>query len=153
MKVVPDRCGHQLLSEACHQPGPGEGVLMSRHTNAPETQRSEQNMTKGWAAAVGRRGAGLGPSAVLWGLRRLYLSTPARHLPTPSRPECVFDLFTRVSQVSRPLVSPALSFHRWIIDRATDCRLDLARDLVHLVPGLIRTAHWPVLLFRFRIMR
>jgi hypothetical protein len=43
--------------------------------------------------------------------------------------------------VSRPLISPAFSLERWIIDRAAEYRLDLSRDLVHLVPGSIGTAH------------
>jgi hypothetical protein len=94
-------------------------------------------------------GAGPIPLRVSSGLRLLYLSTPARHLSTPTRPERIFDLFTRVSQVSRPLTSPALSLQRRIVHRATDCRLHLARDLVDLVSGFIRTAHWRVLLLGY----
>ncbi|OBA73631.1 hypothetical protein A5641_04550 [Mycobacterium sp. 1554424.7] len=108
---------------------------------------------RGWSAVAGRARdtdpVGRFVRAFVW----LYLSTPPRHLSTPTRPERVFDLFTRVSQVSRPLTSPALSLQLWIVDRAADCRLDLSRDLVQLVPGFIRTAHWRVLLFRLRIVR
>lgn len=99
--------------------------------------------------AVASVGAGPIPLGVSWGLRPLYLSTPARHLSTPTRPERVFDLFTRVSQVSRPLTSPALSLQRRIVHRAADCRLHLARDLVDLVSGFIRTAHWRVLVLGY----
>jgi hypothetical protein len=107
----------------------------------------------GWSASVDTRARETGPVGQFVRTSSLYLATPPRHLSTPAGPECVFELFTRVSQVSRPLTSPALGLQPWIVDRAADCLLDLARDLVHLVSGLIRTAHWCVLLFRLRILR
>ncbi|OBF65029.1 hypothetical protein A5753_09300 [Mycobacterium sp. 852002-51971_SCH5477799-a] len=70
-----------------------------------------------------------------------------------SRAECVLDLFTRVSQVSGPLIGSPLSLQRWVVDRAAERRLELSRDLVHLVTSLIRTAHQRFLIFRLGIMR
>jgi hypothetical protein len=82
--------------------------------------------------------------------RALPRPAPSGHLLAPSRPECVLDLFARISQVSRPLISSALGLQRRIIGHATESSLQLPRDLVDLVPGFIRTAHQRVLLFAVR---
>jgi hypothetical protein len=87
------------------------------------------------------------------GVAGLYLATPSSDRAAPSRPEGVFDLLARVSQVRRPLIGPALGLERSIVGRAADSRLHPASDLIYLVPGFIRTAHWRALLFRVPNMR
>ncbi|OBH55428.1 hypothetical protein A5686_06175 [Mycobacterium sp. E2479] len=51
--------------------------------------------------------------------------------------------------MSRPLISSALSLQHWIVGRAAERDLDFSRDLVHLVPVFIRSAHQRVLLSQF----